>query len=150
MRYAALLCAALLPAVLPAQDKFPDLPGKAILLKVCNGCHPAESIAAKRHTREEWEAVIDKMTDAGATATDEEFDQIVDYLAKAFPKPARVNVNRATAAELAAALGIPTKQAEAIVAWRTKNGSFQSLTGLKKVPGLDPTAIDAHKDQLQF
>jgi len=88
------------------------------------------------------------MVTAGATGTDEEFDQIVDYLAKNFP--ARVNVNKAPAPDLVETLGITSAEAEAIVSYRDKNGLFKVAEDLKKVDGVDYKKIEAQKDRLSF
>jgi competence protein ComEA len=64
--------------------------------------------------------------------------------------PPRVNANKASAADLERILGITTKQAEAIVAYRTKNGDFKDVDGIKKVDGIDAAAIDAKKDRIVF
>src|SRR5438105_15954901 len=108
MRLPLTLCFAALAAALPslAQDKLPEGPGKSTVLKVCRGCHGADVVATKRHTREEWEHTVVDMINAGATGTDDEFSDIVEYLTKNFPKAAKVNVNQAAAGELEAALGI--------------------------------------------
>ncbi|MBS1856668.1 MAG: helix-hairpin-helix domain-containing protein [Acidobacteria bacterium] len=143
-----LLFAATLPV--PAQDKLPDGPGKAVLLKTCKSCHPPETVATKRHTRDEWEKVIEKMIDTGATGTDEEFDRIVDYLARAFPKLDKVNVNQAPAEDLAATLALPYPSAQALVNWRGKNGPYRTLDDLKKVPGVDGAKLDAARDKVLF
>ena len=74
------------PISAAAQDRFPEAPGKAAVLKVCQGCHPADVAASKAHTREEWEHTVTDMINAGAVGTDDEFNQIVDYLTKYFPK----------------------------------------------------------------
>src|SRR5690242_8526532 len=101
MRFFALLSAAMLVSSVPAfcQDKLPDAPGKAALLRVCKGCHPPETVAIKHHTREEWEEVVTNMINAGATGSDEDFNLVVDYLTTQFPKGAKVNVNKAPATE---------------------------------------------------
>jgi competence protein ComEA len=152
MRISAVLCLTILVPALSAlaQDKLPEGPGKAAMLKVCQGCHPPEIAAAKSHTRDEWEHTVIDMINAGATGTDDEFDQIVEYLAKNFPKAPKVNVNKAPAADLVTALGITPKQADAIVAWRQKNGDFKTAADLKKVPDLDYAKIEAAKERLLF
>ena len=60
---AAIMVSLLLAGTLPAlsQDKLPEGPGKAAMLRVCKGCHPPEIVAMKHHTREEWEEVVTKM-----------------------------------------------------------------------------------------
>jgi competence protein ComEA len=137
-----------LPAV--AQDKLPDGPGKAALQRVCKGCHPPETVAAKRHTREEWEEVVVQMINAGAQGSDDDMNLVVDYLTEHFSKSAKVNVNKATVSEFVEGLGLTSKDANAIVGWREKNGPFKTADDVKKVPGIDSAKIEAKKEQLVF
>ena len=152
MRFLPMLC--FLSLVLPplgfSQSRLPEGPGKAALLRVCKGCHPPETVAAKRHTRDEWEEVVVQMLNAGATGSDDDLNLVVDYLTENFPKAAKVNVNKATVSEFVEALGLTSKDGNAIVAWREKNGAFQSAEDLKKVPGVDTVILEAKKAQLQF
>lgn len=52
------------------------------------------------------------------------------------PAPPPVNINRASAAELAVLPGIGEALAERIVAYREENGLFASVDGLDAVPGI--------------
>ena len=72
-------------ASVPAQD-LPDGAGKELVANICTKCHELGRITSKKRTKEEWSDTIDKMAKNGAKATDEEFDQIVTYLAKYFGK----------------------------------------------------------------
>src|ERR1700683_3313603 len=100
MRFALVLFSSALLAV-QDQDKLPDGDGKALLQRVCSGCHGLETAVDSTRTEAEWRTVVDSMAGRGATATDVEFKQIVAYLAKNFGKgPAAV---AATAKEGAAA-----------------------------------------------
>jgi mono/diheme cytochrome c family protein len=67
--------------------KLPDGPGKALVERVCSGCHGLESVVRARNTKERWNTIVDDMVSRGATATDDEADQIVNYLAANFSKP---------------------------------------------------------------
>ena len=107
-------------------------------------------MAAKRHTREEWEEVVVQMINAGAQGSDDDMNLVVDYLTEHFSKSAKVNVNKASVSELVEILGLASKDANAIVGWRDKNGPFRTADDLKKVPGIDAAKIDAKKDQLVF
>jgi competence protein ComEA len=149
-RLALLLC--LIPIALTAQKaKLPEGPGKAVVEKVCGDCHGVEMATTKRETKEGWNAIVDDMIQRGAQGTDAEFDQVVDYLARNFPKAAaKVNVNEAPATDLAAALDISEKQAAAIVRYREEKGKFRSIEDLAKVPGLDAAKIEANKSKLIF
>jgi competence protein ComEA len=130
-----------------AQDPFPETAGKAALLKVCGNCHVAETVIQSLRTRQEWSDVIDQMARFGAEATDQEFDQILAYLAKHFSP---IRINKAGPGDLASMLDVPSAVAEAIVVYRDKNGAFKSLDDLKKVPGLEADRLEARKVRIVF
>lgn len=136
----------LIPAA--TAQELPDGPGKSALEEVCTKCHDLNQATARRRTAVEWEMVLDKMITQGAEATDTQFGEILDYLILNFRKP--INVNQASAKSLEAELELSTKEAEAIVAYRKRNGAFKSVENLKKVPGLDARKVDAAKDWLTF
>lgn len=132
-------------------QRLPDGPGKDTLIKVCGKCHSPMNVIANGQNREGWEAEITKMAGLGASASDEEFTEILDYVTKNFPPvTAKVNVNKAPASELEAQLGLTDSQAEAIVAYRTKNGDFKTLDDLMKVPGLAAAEVNARKNRISF
>jgi len=133
--------------ILSAQDKLPEAPAKNTVLTVCTGCHDLDTVLETRHTKEGWKDTVDKMVDRGATASDEEFSAIVEYLTKYFGVTA---VNKASAKEIEDGLGISAEQAKAIVEYRTANGNFKDIESLKKVPGLDAKLLDARKDRIVF
>lgn len=148
------------PAPPPKDQKQPSTelppgPGRDTVMRVCSKCHSPSLTVANPRDRQGWEDTITKMSGLGAMATDAEFTEILDYLSK-YVSPtsntsnAKVNVNKATAAELGTALELPAKDGEAIVAYRTKNGDFKTLDDLKKVPGLDAKKLDEKKDKLTF
>lgn len=66
--------------------QLPDGPGKATMQKVCSGCHAPEIVAGRGETKEGWEQIVGDMANKGANGTDDEFNQIIDYLAANFPK----------------------------------------------------------------
>ena len=82
-RLATMLAAFLLAAFGQAQD-LPDGVGKDLVLKVCTQCHDVTRITTKKRTKDEWNDTVDKMAVRGAKASDEEFETIVNYLAKYF------------------------------------------------------------------
>ena len=84
-RLVAVSAALLLAASLEAQD-LPDGAGKDLVMNVCTVCHDLMRITSKRKTKEEWNDIVDQMATKGAKASDEEFDTIVNYLAKNFGK----------------------------------------------------------------
>ena len=69
-------------------DDYPTLPpgeGRELMIRVCSECHSPESASAEALDEKGWKELVDDMAAKGANATDEEFDQIVKYLVKAFP-----------------------------------------------------------------
>jgi competence protein ComEA len=100
------------------------------------------------------------MASRGAQGTDEELDQITEYLAKNFgpnsPAPAtstasgKVSINTASAADLVSALDISKADADAIVAYRTAHGPFHVIQDLKQVPGIDAKKIEAAQSKIDF
>lgn len=59
-----------------------------------------------------------------------------------------VNINSATVADFKDVTGIGPKKAEKIIAFREKNGDFQTLHDLTKVSGIGEKSLDSLKDQL--
>ena len=82
------LFALIIAAVPVAAQDLPDGPGKETFTKVCTQCHGVDIIVVLKHTKDEWKTVVDTMASYGASAKDEEFDAIIDYLAKNFGKAA--------------------------------------------------------------
>ena len=78
----------LLAAPVRAADEIPEGPGKEIVIKVCTACHGIIEFTSQKHTKPEWDEVVDNMAQRGARASDDEFDMIVAYLAKNFGKDA--------------------------------------------------------------
>ncbi len=121
--------------------------------RVCGSCHGAELVIGRQETRETWSVIVNDMIQRGAKGTDDEFYDVVDYLAANFSptSPAiKINVNKATAKDLALTLRLTEKQAAAIVQQRNERGDFKSIAELQQVPGLDAKKIDANKKRLAF
>jgi competence protein ComEA len=151
------LCAPLLFAQQAGQPQgsqvHPELPagpGKNTLIRVCSSCHSPDNVIANGQDRTGWENTITKMAGFGATGTDDEYTEILEYLVKNFPAIEPVKVNKATAAQLETGLGLTTTEAEAVVAYREKNGDFKSLDDLKKVPDVDAKKLDAKRARMAF
>jgi competence protein ComEA len=138
---------------LAQQPQFPDGPGKDVFLRICSTCHGPQVVSGRGNTEDGWTQVVVNMVQRGAQGTDDEFAQIVDYLAKNFPPKtavAKVNVNKASAEELKTGLELTPKEAEAIVSYREHNGQFKSIEQVEKVPGVDSGKIEAKKDRVTF
>jgi competence protein ComEA len=72
---------------------------------------------------------------------------VVAYLSSQF---GRTNVNAATAEEIVKSLSLSTKEAQAIVAYREKNGKIQDFDQLLKVPGIDGDKIREKRSWIAF
>ncbi|HNJ73930.1 MAG TPA: helix-hairpin-helix domain-containing protein, partial [Pseudomonadales bacterium] len=59
-----------------------------------------------------------------------------------------VNVNTANKDELQMLTGIGPAKAQAIIDYRTKNGSFKSVDELTKVPGIGPAVLGKMKNDV--
>ena len=146
-----LILSALFIAPLWAQDDLPEGPGKATIARTCTGCHGSEMFSGYYKTRDDWDSTIGQMTDKGLSLSDADYNTILDYLSACLgTTPAKIEINKAPACQLTRALGIPQKQADAIVAYREKNGSFKDLDAVKKVEGVDPAALDKKQATIAF
>jgi competence protein ComEA len=147
------------PSAAPAQaqanttpvDPWPAGPGKNVFLQTCSSCHGPENVIGHNLDTSGWTDVLNQMIQNGAQGSDEDFSAILQYLVTNLgPMPAKVNINKATAMNLRSWLGMPEKEAEAIVAYRQQHGDYKSLDDLKKVPGVDANYIDSEKNLLTF
>jgi competence protein ComEA len=137
----------LCPLALMAQD-MPEGPGKATTEKVCTACHDLGPISSMTGGRDIWQSVIDDMKVRGADATDQEFKDIVGYLAKYLGPPVKINTE--TADSLATSLELTSAEAGAIVKYRTDKGIFTAWADLAKVPGLDMTKLEGLQKRIKF
>src|SRR5579863_8387870 len=114
MKLISLLC--LMAGVAGAQA-LPDGPGRAVVQRMCTPCHGLENVVRARMTKERWGSVVDDMVSRGAQGSDDEIEQVINYLAANFSRSAakKVNINSASAADIAAVLEISTADAGAIV-----------------------------------
>jgi competence protein ComEA len=69
-----------------AHTVLPENAGRDTLIKVCSNCHSPDIVAMQRHDAQGWADLVQIMAGRGANATDDQFDQIIDYLAKSFPE----------------------------------------------------------------
>ncbi len=133
-------------------DPLPDGPGKAATVRVCGKCHSPERAASLHQKRSAWEDTMVKMVKLGAQGSDDEFDAILGYLSKNFgPEiPGPININKASAIDLEAALLLRRSEANALIQYRSKDGEFRSIDDLRGVPGLDFQKIVARKSRIVF
>lgn len=115
--------------------------------RTCVKCHTPDRIIGERRTRAQWEEELDKMVAKGATATDDDFDTVLDYLLRHY---GRANVNKAPAADLVLVLQITGKDADAIVSYRAAHGRFEDFDALAAVPGIDKDRLGQVRDAIEF
>lgn len=113
---------------------------------VCGSCHPTEMADGLR-SEIEWRETIEVMQGIGAKGTAEQFEQVLRFLIRTQTK---VNVNTATAAEIAPVLDVSSTVAEAVVRRRAEKGEFKTLDDLKKVAGIDAAKLNSRKDRVAF
>jgi competence ComEA-like helix-hairpin-helix protein len=158
----ALLLAAVLAQVpaapVPAHDVRPLTPeesavlpegeGRDAVATLCVPCHGILHAIALPKTAAGWAATVDDMrTNRGAQGTDEQADAVKAYLSKFFPA---VDVNKATAREIASVTRLTADEAAAIVAYREAGNTFKSYADVKKVPGLDPKRLADAKSRIVY
>lgn len=146
------VCAAFLCIAGPVSAEIPPGTGHDETVKVCGKCHSPEQAASLRQSRTGWEETISKMVNMGAEGTDEEYEAVLNYLAKQFgpepPKP--IEVNKASAVELEAGLALTRAESAAVIKYRDEKGAFKSVDDMKDIPGVDFKKIDARKSRLKF
>ncbi len=138
----------LLLAALAAQPPvLPAGPGKETVQKLCSNCHGVVILLAPRRTKPAWQKSVEQMAALGVEGSDEEFETVVEYLTRHFGK---INVNRASEAELRQVLDIGAKEAEAIVRHRQRNGDFKDMESVRKAAGLDAGKMIELRDRILF
>jgi competence protein ComEA len=116
-------------------------------LKVCSDCHEPERAFEAKRTRGDWESILEKMIEKGATGTDQDFELVLQYL---LSQSGMVNVNQSTSEDIALVLGLTAKEADAIVAFRKQNGNYKNFDALTKVPDVDASKLEKHKESVIF
>src|ERR1700761_7417889 len=76
----------LLAAGQEATGQLPAGPGRDVMASTCSKCHSLANITSEHKDRDGWNATITKMVGYGATASDEDLAQILDYLTKNYGK----------------------------------------------------------------
>lgn len=66
----------------PGQNQLPEGAARDVVERTCSTCHSVNMFTSRRQSRSEWNATVQKMALFGASATDDEFNAIVDYLTK--------------------------------------------------------------------
>jgi competence protein ComEA len=106
---------------------------------VCARCHNLQIVMDTPMSYDAWHDTVQTMVDRGASGTDEQFDDIMDYLHRTMTT---INVNAADADELEIVLNLPETAAKALIARRSTR-KFTGLADLKSVAGVDASTVDA-------
>jgi len=118
----------------------PDLAREARSVQaVCARCHNLQIVMDTPMSYDAWHDTVQTMVDRGASGTDEQFDDIMDYLHRTMTT---INVNAADADELEIVLNLPETAAKALIARRSTR-KFTGLADLKSVAGVDASTVDA-------
>jgi competence protein ComEA len=118
----------------------PDLAREGRSLKaVCAKCHNLQIVMDTPMTYDAWHDTVQAMVDRGASGTDEQFEDVMDYLHRTMTT---INVNTADVDELKIVLDLPEVAAQAIVARRSAQ-KFTDLADLKSIPGVPASTVDA-------
>jgi competence protein ComEA len=143
-----LYLAAIPPLTFAQKAQLPDGPGKETTQRICGACHGAEIVIGRKMDKDGWTQTVVAMVQRGAQGTDDEFDEIVNYLTANFSPDSKININKAASKDFQTALGISGKLGDAIVQYRKDNGDFKSVDDLKKVPGMDAGTVETSKSKL--
>jgi len=141
-----LFAAAAAVAISGQQQPVPE-PSKANLERLCGTCHEPERGTSSRRTRDQWLQTVNLMVARGAQGTDDELMAVVEYLTR---EHGRVNVNLASAADIALVLGLTPAEAAAIVEHRRLRGTFDDATAVERVSGIDARKLAARRDAMVF
>jgi competence protein ComEA len=118
----------------------PDVAREGESLKaVCSKCHNLQMVMDTPMSYEAWHNTVQAMVDRGASGTDAQFEDVMDYLHRTMTT---INVNTADVEELGIVLGVSEATAKAIVA-RRSDRKFSGLADLKSVAGVDGAGVDA-------
>jgi mono/diheme cytochrome c family protein len=74
-------------------EGLPAGPGHDTFVRLCSACHVPDLVRTKRLNREGWEEVVQMMIGRGATGTEAEMAEIVDYLTAAYPPKAAAPIS---------------------------------------------------------
>ena len=149
----SLIAASALLAPGARAEDLPDGKGKELIVRACVGCHKAEELTVYRFTKDEYQTIAYRMGDRGAQASRAELDIIAAYMFEHFPKvedSTKINVNKATAEQIATGLALTSDEAEAVVKYRERHGDFHAWGDLLIIYGVDGKKIAAAKDKISF
>lgn len=143
----------LLVSAADAQKEFPDAPAKEYVTRICLQCHQESQLLNERKTEADWKSTVARMAQKGVSAPTEQFDAIAAYMAKYFGKQedaTKLNMNKATADQIVAVIGLTPDEAKALVEYREKHGDYREWGEMLVVYGVDGRKLEAAKDKMSF
>jgi cytochrome c5 len=139
-----------------ATPVMPDGPGKQFILMQCTACHQPDHFTKYHHTAEEWQVIIARMGTRVPGATKPDLDAVLKYFVTNYPKAEapedvnKVNMNKATAQDIAARLDLTAAEAEAIVRYRETHGDYKEWRDMLIIYGVDGKKIQARQERMAF
>jgi len=136
-----------------AATVMPEGAGKQVILRECTTCHLPDHFTKYRHSPDEWQAIVIRMAPRTRSITRDETETVLKYLETNFPKlddATKLNVNKASAQDIAERLGLTLDEAKAVVDYRRRHGTFREWGELLAIYGVDGRKIDAAKDRMSF
>jgi competence protein ComEA len=139
-----------------APATLPDGPGKQFILTQCTACHQPDQFTKYHHTPVEWQAIITRMGARVSSATKQDLDQVLQYFVTNYPKieapddPNKVNMNKASAEEIATRLDVTEAEAEAIVHYRETHGDFKEWKDMLIIYGVNGKKIRDRQEKMAF
>jgi competence protein ComEA len=116
------------------------------LQAVCGKCHNLQLVTSTPRSLDDWRDTMQKMVDRGARGTDDQFDDILDFLNRTVTT---IDVNSADADELAIVLAVSEATAQRIID-RRRTRKLANVSDLKGIPGVDAAAVDSKSKLLYF
>jgi competence protein ComEA len=132
-----------------ADSALPEGDGKDAVEDTCRDCHTLRRIEIQRLDEQGWKSILREMLESGATVNPEDANTIIKYLAKNFGPDRKININKAQADEISAALRLTDAEAKAVIRYRKGNGAFKDLATLEQASGA-PEKIEAKKSLIEF
>jgi competence protein ComEA len=116
------------------------------LQAVCGKCHNLQIVTNAPRSLDDWRDTMQKMVDRGASGTDDQYDDILDYLHRTL---STIDVNSADSDELATVLNASDATVKLIIARRGAK-KFVDIADLETIPGIDVATVDSKSKLLYF
>ena len=143
----------LISPALAQQKDFPEGQAKEYVTKICLQCHEPSQLLDQKRSEADWKATVARMALKGVAAPAEQYDAVAAYMAKYFGKTedaTKINMNKATAEQIVAVIGLTPEEAKALVTYRETHGDYREWGEMLVVYGVDGRKLEAAKDKMSF